>query len=266
MFGKLFGKKKNTVLTTFTNAETGEVIGRAEMPPENLPADFGRETTFSIQGGEWTVESADPLTAEEYIRKGKLTVKLRRIQYVNPNDILMTLPTISNELPPVSENPPFKNFSSNMHEDDWRQEEFLARSLLVEVEEELDAVRDIFENHSRPIGESSMNAYTKLHVRNRVPEPLRGINISLDELRSLLGDPETGSLTFSTSNGKPYGFVSGGFVLKMPEDCIVYGLVRDNHVSVIGLHGDDPLSESVRMVLCEKFRLLHIDWVRAEMR
>src|SRR5512142_853242 len=83
----------------FIDASTGAVFIQTQMPVENLPQSFERQTTFHIGEQDWSVVKAEPMTAEEFMRTGKLTLALQRIQHMSPQDILFILPTLCDEIP-----------------------------------------------------------------------------------------------------------------------------------------------------------------------
>jgi hypothetical protein len=192
-------------------------------------------------------------------------MKVREVKYVNPKDILMTLPTISNELPKVGTVPFSKDSYFDMHEDDWRQVEFISHEQLLSVEKELDNIRIIYEKHSVPINNSSINAFNHLHVRTLITDPIIFSERSprIEELKELFGNA-AGSLTFSTSGRKPYGFVENGFSFNCDDEVVFYGnLVNGNSVATLGIRGH----ENAKMLcegLKEKYGLLLVDWVNVQ--
>src|SRR5215510_6309182 len=86
----------------FVDADTGRTFADAMLPPENLPKTFELETTMHLSDVPWKVVKADPVKAEDFIRTGKLTLTLRKVQTMPVKDILMTLPTIENVFPALS--------------------------------------------------------------------------------------------------------------------------------------------------------------------
>lgn len=69
-----------------------------------------------------------------------------KVELMNPNDIWFTTPTISNEFPQLAEKINETEFDIFIHEDDYRQNEFLNQKTLPKIEEEFIGIRDIWNN------------------------------------------------------------------------------------------------------------------------
>src|SRR5215211_2043926 len=91
-------------------------------------------------------------------------------QFVNPKDILFTIPTVSNEFPPITEETTRADFETIIFDDDWRQNEFLKFSALPLVEVEIQGVKNIWNSYSKKVDEQ-FTAFTECHVRNTIGEP-----------------------------------------------------------------------------------------------
>jgi hypothetical protein len=75
--------------------------------------------------------------------------KISRIK-IDPQNIRYSIPTISNELPLFSDKYPFYDFTHTIHEDNWRQMEFLPQNELPVIEEEMKMVEDIIFPEDNP--------------------------------------------------------------------------------------------------------------------
>ncbi|MEI9910657.1 MAG: hypothetical protein WDO71_13860 [Bacteroidota bacterium] len=53
-------------------ALNNEEFGLVKLKPEELPSSFDRPTTMHIEGEDWIVEKAEPVFAEEFIKKASL--------------------------------------------------------------------------------------------------------------------------------------------------------------------------------------------------
>lgn len=126
----MFSFFKKTIKVTFIDDATGDIIGFSEMKREQLPEAFDKPTIMHIADEKWQVVKADPLYDREFVVTKELTLHLRRVERMNPQDIRYTIPTISNELPALADMPLFEDFTLQLHEDDWRQIEFLPIQLL----------------------------------------------------------------------------------------------------------------------------------------
>ncbi|HWB61780.1 MAG TPA: hypothetical protein VG733_20015 [Chthoniobacteraceae bacterium] len=181
---------KSTVEVRFVNAADGSVIALSNMPPERLPETFaGMATTLDLSGQKWNVVSASPERKEEFTRAGKLTVTLSRVVVVDPQTLLFSLPTISNECgTPAGDAPPGPDVLS-IHEDDWRQVEFVSKKLEAEIRAEIADIRRIRletgEETDLGDGRKGM-VFKKLHVRKRIPAPLEGCGLAAGDFAPFL--------------------------------------------------------------------------------
>ncbi len=57
------------------------------MPVEDLPDTFEVNTTLHLGEDDWSVVHADPLTKADFSRTGKLIIRLRKIEAMDPNAI-----------------------------------------------------------------------------------------------------------------------------------------------------------------------------------
>ena len=76
---------------------------------------------------------------------------------MDPNVILFTTPTLNDAIPATLHGSTVASDCIQLHEDDWRQFEFISQSLKIDVDAELAAISAIWVNHSVP-----------LHVATRV--------------------------------------------------------------------------------------------------
>ena len=253
-----------TIQVHFIDAKTGQPMGEAELSAEQLPPTFEAATTLKLGGKSYEVVSAQPMTATEYRKTGKLRLTLREtnVSTVNPRDILYSLPTLSDELPALAEG--LTKLGRNvleLHEDDWRQVEFVALALESPIEAELKAIERIFtQHHKRP-------GFDALHIRKEIPTPLQGSWPTLTDLRSTLG--ETASWLDGVSFQGMAGLVAGGFAVKLPSGITVYGTEKEGRVSVLALRptkvgaaaeGDARLLSALAI----RHQLCLVDWCRVE--
>ena len=98
LFDKIFGKS-NKIKVQFIDSSNGNVIGVSEMPPEQLPETFEIQTTMHLNDEDWSIEEAIPAHSKDFLQSKNLTLKMRKVEKMNPNDIWFTTPTISNEFP-----------------------------------------------------------------------------------------------------------------------------------------------------------------------
>jgi hypothetical protein len=262
--GKVAGMSNlgRTVSVEFVDADTGDVIGRSELPTGQLPERFDSGSTVQLRDDSWIVAQAEPASAEEFIATGHLTLKLRRLLQVPPEEILYSLPTICRVVPPIG--PPTKSADRlEMLEDHWRQLELVSRALKAEVENELAAIRRIYEQHARRDNEDRVYAFDQIHVRSMEPftEPLPWARV-----RALLPAAQSG---FGEVGFRGHPDVAvGSFARPDRAGWWWYGITYDDLVPVLGLHfrsGHGPLpAASVEPVL-RAFDLMVVDWCRCSL-
>lgn len=233
----------STIHVVFVDAATRQPVGESDLPADQLPESFAVETTLHLGGDDWQIEHAEPVTRAEAAQAGQLRLVIRQIERVDPKDILFSLPTIENALPPTQDG---GGNVLRMREDDWRQVELIAAELEPEVAAELAAIRQI---HAERQGAG----FPRLHVRARIPEPLAGTALALD--------------TVARGPRRPLGFdgaegiVIGGFAFDA-GDGTIYGREDGGRVTVLGAWRAELL---VLADLAQAHDLIIVDWCAARL-
>jgi hypothetical protein len=75
------------VLVTFIDDATNEAFAESEMPPANLPDSFAEETTLHISDDDWSVVEAEPKSKKEFTKSRALTLRLRKVELVDPQTL-----------------------------------------------------------------------------------------------------------------------------------------------------------------------------------
>src|SRR5260221_273389 len=248
-----------TVNTFFIDASTGKAIGQADMPVEHLPQSFTHETTLHIGDEEWSVLTAEPLTAEEFIQTGKLVLTLQKVVKVQTEHILSTLPTLCNEIPPivVGSTKQGKNILE-LHEDDWRQIEFVSHTYRPAINSELAHIMRIYREAS--VNDGRVLGFKSLHVRQQINVPLQE-RIPLNQL-----DHFFTSVPYryeGVSYQRAEGLIEGGFAFIVAPVLFygqhVEGMVKSLSVKVVG-KAPGANTEIVHS-LQELMRIYHLDLV-----
>ena len=152
--------------------------------------------------------------------------KVQDIQELDSNEILYTTPTLNDSLP--QETLPKADESTDcalIHEDDWRQFEYVELIYHAQIEQELQSIDEIWEKYSVPIDEYS--GFKKVHIRKLIPHPI-DIEFTLDDFEKLLGSE---SLPFSFSDST--GYVRGIRAVKLGES-VVYAEIRAGRLRSLG--------------------------------
>ncbi|HEX3600526.1 MAG TPA: hypothetical protein VHU84_10315, partial [Lacipirellulaceae bacterium] len=175
MFG--FKWKHRTIIVEVFEAGAEKPFWRTVLPIEELPDTFEIRTTLNIKGEDWQVAQASPAIKEEFRLKGSLQIVVYKPQIgrMPVGDILFSLPTISDDIAGIEHSPSLENVFV-VREDDWRQEELISRDHADKIADEIEGIRQIYEN------EKDGHGFRKLHVRSAIPRPLEGIHLTLPEL------------------------------------------------------------------------------------
>lgn len=254
----------STIQVRFVDATTGQSIGEAELPVENLPQSFEAATTLRIGDKSYEVVSASPMTAREFRATGQLRIDMREVrrETMDPKGILYSLPTISDELPAIEEgSTKLGKEVLELHEDDWRQVELVAITLESSIETDLRAIARIHQKHRKGPG------FDTLHVRKAVPAPLEGTWLTLLDLRSTLG--ERASWFEGLAFRGVAGLVAGGFAVKLPSGLTLYGTQKGGRINVLALRHPEGVTNAdgdARLLaeLASKTQLGLIDWCRVD--
>lgn len=162
------------------------------------------------------------------------TAESSEIVAMNPNDILFTTPTLNDALPATAESSAALSDCIQLHEDDWRQFEFISASLKPELDAELADIGVVWDEHSVPLGDSG-TAFRQVHVRKRIPTPVH-IPFTLADLERLVGR-KTVPMTFFGYDERLRDVHAAQI-----DNLVVYALFQDCHITTIGLDAIDQFT------------------------
>src|SRR5258705_8598667 len=97
---------------------------------------------------------------------------------IDPNDILFSLPTICDPAPATEAKPPPAGHRA-LHEDDWRQIEFVAMANQAHIRRELATLIQFKEQHWDKVG------WRKCYVRKEHPTPFAALSLTVNPPPSL---------------------------------------------------------------------------------
>jgi hypothetical protein len=250
-----------TIETVFIDASTGKAIGKVDMPEERLPQSFALATTFHIADEDWNVIKAEPMTAEEFLQAGKLVIILQKVVKIPTNNILFTVPTLCNEIATVraGSTKQGKNVLE-LHEDDWRQIEFLSTSYLSVISAELTQVMHIYRDAS--VNTGRFVAFKHVHLRQQFNAPLQE-EILLDQLEHFF--PSVSYRYEGVSYQQSEGLIEGGFAFKIATT-LCYGQQVEGVMKVLGLkvgeevpEANKGLADALREFMAT-YHLCLVDW------
>lgn len=255
--------KADVVEVVFVDADTAQEIGRSRLPAEQLPDTFAVATTVEVGDESWSVISAEPPTAAQFVAAGRVVLTLGRVDRVAAREILYSLPTICDLLPGYGPDRPGDRYE--IHEDDWRQVELVSRALADEVNSESQAIGEIYTHHARENAQGSVYGFDAIHVRTGPAQPL-GTGLAWRGLQELLPSTDRRFTGFGYRDAP--GVVEHSFVLGI-EPVIFYGLLDGDQVTVfcIGIQPDRPVSPNPDLAaalarVMRSFDLHLVDWCR----
>ena len=203
---------------------------------------------------------AKPQDKAEFIKTKRLKVFVLPISSIPPGEIYFSLPTISNDIGGVTGDALPNEDIFALHEDDWRQIEFVSTRFDGLIDEEIADIRTIYKNERLPSG-----PFKKVHIRKRIVDSLAGVSLKLSDLESLFRPVQKfRAVGFERQRGT----IPNGFAWKIDSSLIVWGVTDMNQiVTTLCVMGDpergtiDSASDSFAS-LSLKYDLQFVDWCR----
>jgi hypothetical protein len=248
------------VEVVFINEETGDPIAGGNIPTSQLPDTFAKNTVMHINEQPWQVIKADPVTAEEFTKTGKLTLTCAKIEYVSDKGVLYSLPTINDETPETGDLAPEQNVFT-LHEDDWRQVEFISESHLESANTELRAIMSIYQNHQEEAG------FSKLHIRKAIKRPLN-TTLTIDKIKQYLPSDvkDASAVVFAQDENR----IDDVFALNI-SPLVIYGHVnKSGNIDALCMQFIDNPTNTLPYVIdglvnfMKDHDLIFVDWVRLQ--
>lgn len=182
--------------------------------------------------------------------RGKKTEQAtENVVTMNPNDIWFTTPTISNEFPQTTPKTKETEFDIFIHEDDYRQNEFLNQSSLPQIEEEFNGIKDIWTNNSKKSDEYTL--FKNCHVRKTIGSP--NLAIDFDKLKTVLNSNSVGQVII---NGD---ILANGFAIKT-DNTTYFGTLSDNTVIELCIAQWNDNTTNEILEINNAFNLLFVNW------
>jgi hypothetical protein len=156
------------------------------------------------------------------------------ITTMDPTDILFTTPTLNDAIPATIQGSTVSPDCIQLYEDDWRQFEFIPRSLKPDVDAELADISAVWDGHSVSLGDAG-TAFNQVHVRKRIPNVL-AIPMPLAEFESFIGQ-----------KAKPMTFFGYSEVLRdvhavAIDKLIVYAEIQGDTITTFGVDAVDQFT------------------------
>jgi hypothetical protein len=251
---RLFSRK---IAVTFIDAITRQPIASSDMLPEQLPETFALDTTLDLAGTSYVVVRADPTTKVEFALTKRLTVALRRVEVFAPKDILFSLPTICGAALPHTVATASHGDAVVLHEDDFRQCEFVASRYHQEISDELADIQRIHREQAASVG------FRKLHLRERIPHPLRA-GTPWSSIHALLGDVSPVS---EISISRPEHVVESAIGVRFPDGVVLWGALENGSLTALCVEELDSRSETTTAALkrvADELSCALVHWCRCQ--
>lgn len=249
-----FGKKHDKIRVEFVESGKDKPFAVSMVPVGQLPDTFEVATTLNISGKKWSVVDAAPKQKTVFEKSGKLKVVLTQLQTVNPKDILFSLPTINDRMCALQKAQSLEGMLV-IHEDDWRQVEFVSEKLLGDVETEFKSIRTIYETKRKGVG------FTGMHIRKLIEMPIEDGVIPYAALKNLFNI----SKEFSGFGISSYMAVAEhGFAFETKNGLRFYGVLnQEGNVVFLCLANADGFADKVGEV-AKTFHLVGVDWCKCQ--
>lgn len=195
-----------------------------------------------------------------FVGLGSSAAAERQPQLMDPNKILFSISTLSDDAAPVA---PLKGKASTtdvaFHEDDWRQIEFFAASREQEIRQELMALAAFEREQRAPNG-----GWKKVYARKLPAQPVVAGAAALGTLAKDLGVAVQPGPVIHQGPDRVIGRVAHGFSLPVGRGVALYGFSDASGVPVLGAHveegaEDDALTNAF-VKLNAKHQLILVDW------
>lgn len=244
----------------FIDASTGKPLGQTHLAASQLPETFEVSTSLTISGQDWSVINAEPARAEDFLQTGTLVLTLSKISMMNPKDILYSLPTICDAIPALTPDTDRRGKQVfEIHEDDWRQTEYISRSQKSAIDAQLAEIKRIYDEAS--IDNGSFFSFKELALRSKITPPINS-EIPLSQLLSFFPGS---SLYEGVSYPKEIGLIEGGFAFKL-AGITIYGQAMNSLVQTLALHAGPGAIEGITELvpalagIMSRYDLYLVDW------
>ena len=247
-----------TVQVEFVNRSDNSILGTSNVPVDQLPESFRVTTSLDLMGRKWSVDSAEPSDKVDFVKTGKLRVVLAELLTMpSSTEIFYSLPTISDDCGVSAGDVLPNDHLFQIHEDDWRQIEFLSDSNSEAMVQEIKDVQAICDNQRKGVG------FEQVHIRKRVPAPLAQANLSVPTLKSYFPvESDFEAVSFLKTRGS----IPGSFAWATSFGGVIWGIADpQGNIVVLCLLPDrgnaDQLAEAISKFTAEN-DLVFVDWCR----
>ncbi|HKO82372.1 MAG TPA: hypothetical protein VJU78_18310 [Chitinophagaceae bacterium] len=187
-------------------------------------------------------------------RNKKTEQETEKVEMMNPNNIWFTTPTISNEFPQTTAKTKETEFDIFIHEDDYRQNEFLNVSSLTQIQEEFNGIKEIWTNHIKKSEEYTL--FKNCHIRKTIGSP--NLTIYLNELKTLLNCNSVGQVIINDE------VLVNGFALKT-NNTTYFGTLNGEKVIELCIAQWNENTTREILEVNKTFNLLFVNWYHCDL-
>lgn len=223
------------------------------MVPRLLPESFRDSPAYKIREQPWFVVRAEPAERGEMIRQRTLTLSMipvGSLREVPPGEWTYPIPTIADSDPAMLDRYPSRD-AFRLPFEAWRQTEWVSDTMIDAIISTQAEIRDVI----RRIGVE--NAIRQIVVRDRVRQPLEGVNLTLSSLTDRLAQLKLDARVVELAVRQD--LVDAGFAISIMDDCHLYGVHREGRISVLGLHAGPEFDLTIFAALIPNALL--VDWL-----
>lgn len=245
---QLFPKK---IRVTCIDGVTGKKIGKYKVGLDQLPAAFTKPVTLTIEGNEWRVIQAKPISVNDFSIFKKLTLHVLNIEQLQQAPLGNNVPTQHASEPLTGTPPLYHDFTLEIASDDWLQLEFLPAAAIAPIQEELAIIDKILQAEN---GHNPLLGYKTFHIRTQTAH--LGAHIPFDAFCAELPIQKMGNLRLANNN-----FVANGFAIQT-DNHTYYGTVTDGLITHLCLPAFDFIDDEFSLVTTT-WELALVDWCNA---
>lgn len=243
------------VFVSFVDQVSGLPIAKSKMPPSQLPDTFALDTQFDLAGTAYVVVRADPLTKAEFTKTKRLTVILSKVEMIDPKTVLFTLPTICDAALPESRPAFAPGHVHLLHEDDWRQREFVHVSQQTAVSAELFGIRQNDATNSVSSG------WREIHIRKLINQPMPG-GIAWSDVTKWTSEAEVISGVAFRNRDL---LVANAVAVRFADGVVLWGIEESGSLKVLCVEALGGASYSTILALksiADDLSLILVEWCR----
>jgi hypothetical protein len=191
-----------------------------------------------------------------WTRRRRKPAQAQGIKGIDPHSILFSLPTICDVAPDTNQDVIRDDSEAFLiHEDDWRQIEFIAETDLPQVDREMASIDAFKQVNWTGAG------WKSVYVRKERPDGLLPSHLPYSQIDSVLHGPIQKLVIGSAGHE---AVVKGGFAVSLSPTLFMYGRQSQGIIVDLGLSMSPDSKESIPnqelLALCRKFHLIIVDW------